>query len=72
MDIQKVDAWRTPDGEVFTDEKEAIRHQKAVTLEEKLNAIVEDAYYYNCGPEEIVRGLLEQKDELIEALEEAK
>ncbi len=66
--VEKVQKFKTTDGELFDNEKEAKGHQKDVDLKKGLEFIVSQFFYRGIENRYIVDGLIENIDRLRDLL----
>lgn len=66
--IAKVSSYRTTDGQLFCNEKDASTHQDSINYRQAIEKIVYKIYFDNMSSIDIVDGFLEHKNELVEAI----
>lgn len=47
MTVEKIEAYRTTDGQIFVDRAEAETVQKELSLHDKIKSILFDVYFYS-------------------------
>jgi hypothetical protein len=68
--MEKVDAYKTEDGKIFTSEIEAINHETTIRLNLELMEVVESIYSYDMSREEVCDALKENSKKLARILGE--
>jgi hypothetical protein len=66
--MEKVDAWKTKDGEVFMSETVAAKHERGIRVKEGIKEIVDSFYFSGILQHEMVEELMDRLDELREVL----
>ena len=66
--MKPVTAFQTSDGELFTEQASAENHQKEINLEAKVRQWVQQHFCTNMFEGEQVGIIIENRDELLEAL----
>jgi hypothetical protein len=68
MAVDEIKAYRASDGKVFTAKHEANKHEEGIIIKDKINDIVEDGCWRGMSKDEIVKFIVENKDEIFTAL----
>ena len=66
--MNKIDAYRTSDGKVFTLERDAKEHEDELILRNKVNEWVEDYCWGTMTKQDIVDIIMENLEELQDAI----
>lgn len=65
---QEIKAFKTTDGRVFETAQEAVDHQDEIDRERRVKQIVDDFFHHNLMSWDLVKALIERREELREAL----
>jgi len=68
MAVDKIEAFKTSDGQVFTDKKEADKYELAIEVRAELTKIVDDELYNGLDKRTVVDFLIENKSTLFSIL----
>ena len=66
--VEKIEAYRTTDGQIFDSETLAQKHQQEVTIQQRLTDFVEKNGYHSMYDHDVVRMMVDNLDELRDIL----
>lgn len=69
--IEEIKAFKTSDGKVFTDEKQATRHESRNQLEADLWEIFKCEFWNGMGADDAIGSIMSYSDELFAALKKS-
>ena len=68
MAIEKVEAFKTSDGKVFTAKHEANAHEEKIIIKEKISKMVDKDLYNGMNKDTVIEFIMENKAEIFTAL----
>jgi len=68
MAVEKIEAFKTSDGKVFTSKHEANAHEEKIIIKNKITEMVEKDLYNGMDKDTVIKFIVENKAEIFTAL----